>query len=197
MLQYRNLNNTGNEMPKQKLIESLNNYEYVTCTGSRPQTDIRPAADAKIILIAPGSKYANKTPEFKKLIKMLMKEKNFNELMFVSEQPLTIHIKKYLIEFKASNPTIYVEDYSYDLFLIELPKHASACPHEIVSKETIDKWCYDHYTLPERLSLILSGDPQAVWIGLRPGMVCRIVRLSETAGSAITYRYCIAGGVSA
>lgn len=195
MLTYRKIIQTSETLPKQKLIDTLNNFEYVVISGNRPATDLRGEARARIVLIAPGSKYANKSPEFKKLIKILMRDGNFNELMFVSDRPLTIHIYKYIDEFKAENPNIYIEAYDYSMFIIEIPAHDSSCPHEIMSKEEIAKFCHDHYTFPERLELILTGDPQAVWIGLRHGMVCRITRLSETAGTAITYRYCISGNI--
>ncbi len=196
LLSYRNLTLTSDRLSSQKLSESLNNYEYTIISGSREATDIRGEARSKIVLIAPNSKYANKSPEFKKLIKALMKDVGFNELMFVSEQPLTIHIIKYLQEFKEQNKNIYLEHYEYSMFGIEKPAHIMACKHTIMSQKEVEEFCHKHYTFPENQQRILSGDPQAVWIGLRPGMMCRVLRISETAGNAIAYKYCIHGSVN-
>jgi DNA-directed RNA polymerase subunit H len=196
LLSYRNLTLTSEKLLPQKLSEALNNYEYVIISGSREATDIRGEARAKIVLIAPNSKYANKSPEFKKLIKALMKDTGFNELMFVSEQPLTIHIIKYLDEFKKENKNIYVEEYEYSMFGIEKPAHVMVPKHIIMSQKEVDEFCYKYYTAPKNQQHIYSGDPQAVWIGLRPGMMCRVLRLSETAGEAIAYKYCIPGSVN-
>lgn len=197
MMGYRNLTLTSDILPKQKLIESLNNYEHVTISGSRPRTDVRDEARARVVMIAPGSKYANKSQDFKKLVKALMKSAgDATEVMFISMNPLTRQIKKYLADdFKVEYPGIYTEDYDYSIFMIEAPAHAQVDKHIIMSRAEAQAFCDRHYLQQRKLPFILAGDTQAVWIGLRPGMVCKIIRVSETAGIAETMRYCVPGAI--
>lgn len=42
-----------------------------------------------------------------------------------------------------------------------------------------------------KLPHILESDPVAMFIGLRPGEVCKITRPSQSAGVHIVYRYCV------
>uniref|UniRef100_A0A6C0L1X7 RNA polymerase subunit H/Rpb5 C-terminal domain-containing protein n=1 Tax=viral metagenome TaxID=1070528 RepID=A0A6C0L1X7_9ZZZZ len=48
-----------------------------------------------------------------------------------------------------------------------------------------------HIPSLEKLPIILDNDPQAMFIGLRPGELCKIVRPSLSAGVHIAYRYCL------
>lgn len=193
MMKYRNTTLSNPALIADTVVQKLNHYEFVTIQGHRPKTDPRGEAIVIVILIAPNSKYANKSGDFKKLLKGLPKSKTGDtlEVMFVSEEPLTIHIKKHLIQYRQQNPKILLEDYDYSIFEIETPKHSSVPPHSIASDEEVREYCDTHFTSKEFFPKIIQTEAQAVWLGLRPGMVARIERVSETAGRAIAYRYCI------
>ena len=194
MTKYRNLTVVSEILQKQKFMETLNNYEYVAISGKRPKTDTRGEAVAKIVMLAPGTKFAKKSADFKKLLKTLMKSSDCTEIMFVSEDPLTISIKKYLDdEFHNDYIGIYAEHYDYGIFMIETPAHSQVDRHEILSASAAEDFLWEYYIQKKDLAHILTGDPQAVWLGMRAGMVCKIVRVSETAGSAEVYKVCVNG----
>lgn len=189
---YRNCVMTSEQLSRQKLVEHLNHHEYIMMLGNRSANDVRGAADIAYILIAPNSKYSNKSGDFTKLLRILPKVAAGKrlEVLFVSDTIFTIHIKKVLIKYREANPGIMLEDYTYDLFKIEIPKHVSVPEHSIAPVAEVDEFCKKHYTNILNFPLIDSVDPPAVWLGLRPGMVCKIMCLSENAGIMPIYRYC-------
>ncbi len=193
MCGYRGIKLTGEPLDSGTVVQKINHYEFVTISGSRPANDIRGPATTIIILIAPKSKYSTKSVEFKKLLKGLPKVKEGEnlEVMFVSDVPLTVHIEKHLRQFKDENPKIILEDHNYSIFLIETPKHSSVPLHKIAPIAEVEWFCRRYYKNKDNFPRILQSDPQAVWLGLRPGMVVKIYRISETAGIAIAYRICV------
>ena len=61
----------------------------------------------------------------------------------------------------------------------------------ILSEEEKDKVLKTYSATPEQMPQILKSDPQAKFLGVRKGDMCEIIRASETAGNALTYRMCI------
>lgn len=195
LMTYRNVVISSNPIDAETVVQKLNHYEFVTIAGKRSKDDPRGEATVIIILIAPNSKFSSKSGDFKKLLKGFPKMKFGDnlEILVVSEFALTIHIKKYILKYKTQNPKIHIEDYDYSIFMIEAPKHESVPLHTIATDEEVEEFCAQYYTTRDKFPKILQSDTQAVWLGLRPGIVVRIVRVSETAGIAIAYRICIKG----
>ena len=190
MLEHRRVL-VDNPLGADQVVQKLNHYEYVVINGARPDTDQRGAATVVTILIAPNSKYSNKTGDFKKLLKDLPKTTGILEVIFVSDLPLTIHIKKQMITHKIMHPTMILEDHDYRIFLINPTEHVAVPVHIIATNEEIALLCRYYCTTADKLPKILQNDVQAVWLGLRPGMVVKIYRKSETGGIAVAYRYCV------
>lgn len=188
MMEYRNVALAEPALTTDIVSQKLNHFEYVIIHGKRPSTDMRGEAAVYVILLSPTSKYAAKSAEFKKLLKVLPKTKI--EVVFISEEPLTIHIKKVLVQIRLEM-LIAIEDYPYSIFMIEAPKHESVPIHTIATDAEVAEFCIEHFTTRERFPKIIQSDVQAVWLGLKPGMVVRVDRISETAGTAIAYRYCV------
>ena len=44
--------------------------------------------------------------------------------------------------------------------------------------------------LSKELSVIPLNDPVAKFVGLRRGQVCRVVRVNDTGGTGVAYRWC-------
>ena len=174
------------------VVQKLNHHEHIMITGKRPATDIRGAATVVTILIAPNSKYANKTADFKRLLKDLPKTEGVLDVILVSEDPLTTHIKKQILAHKEENAHMIIEDHDYRPFMINPTEHKAVPKHVIPTHEEITRLCRYFYTSPEKFPKILQSDVQAVWLGLKPGMVVKIYRVSETGGVSVAYRYCIA-----
>ena len=200
MLSYRGAILRGSVLTEDQLVERLNHYEFITLIADRTDTHILGKAICYILLIKPGSKYSAKTSDFKKLLKEIpsntLKNPQPIEVMFVSENVFTIHIKKALVAWKSENHIsgMYIEDHDYEKWYIETPKHVSVPKHTIATPDEIAKFCALYYvSSPDKFPKILVNDVQAVWLGLKPGMVCKIIRVSESAGESIAYRYCIRG----
>ena len=188
MFGYRNVVLRGAQLTEDQLAQALNNYEYAIVIGEKTVNGA--TVECYVVIIAPGSKYSNKSQDFKKLTKYVPTKDVPIEVMFVSKSPLTVHVKKQLALYRSENPKYYVEDHDYEMFIIEKPRDVSVPKHVIATEKEVSAYCERHFTTKDKLPRINPMDPQAVWIGLKLGMVAKIYRLSETAGEAIVYRYC-------
>lgn len=190
---YRGIRTDYKFLPIDKFSDTLNTYEYVRIEGDR--TDSRGVNTAvTIFLIMPKSRYALRAPDFKKLFNTLTKNRLENgEVLFISEEELTNHIKKQIDELRTENKTLYIENYTYDKFVIVVPKHVSVPKHIIADRAEIDQWCDDYGTSRSELPKIFASDPPVVWLGAKPGDVIKIYRNSESAGHAVAMRQVIHG----
>jgi DNA-directed RNA polymerase subunit H len=80
------------------------------------------------------------------------------------------------------------EDEKIEIFQnILVPKHVLLTKEE--TKSVVDMYKIKPYQLP----YIKSSDPAARSIDAKPGDVVKISRGSQTAGSAVAYRYVVEG----
>lgn len=189
MMALCNITLTKEPVNNEVLATTLNNNQYITLTGTRPETDPRGEALIVVILIAPNSKYASRSEDFKKLLKGLPKAKML-EVIFITEDTLSTHLEKHMKLYMAENTWVHLERYSYDIFLIENTQHVSVDKHTIMTQDEVNEFCKTHHTNPMNLAAIKPDDPQAIWNGVKRGMVVRITRVSDTAGISINYRHC-------
>ncbi|MHB2027926.1 MAG: DNA-directed RNA polymerase subunit RpoH/Rpb5 C-terminal domain-containing protein [Acidimicrobiales bacterium] len=176
---YRIYNIKTEQLSSEQFNKTFSDDSYVYIQSATPDN-----ISHITIMISPSSPYYLKFPEFKKLLNSkLLSEVDI--LLFITKDGFNTHFKRQL---KNSNK--YIEDCTYSLFLIETPLH-SLCPtHKIATDEELTilkKYHIDIKMLPK----ILLSDPMAVWIGLKKGQVCKILRLSEATGESIQYRFCI------
>ena len=194
MMQRRRATLSGAPLTRIELADRLNDHEYAVIDGVRTDDphDPRPGAVINIVLIAPGSKYATKSMDFNKLFKSLPKQSTQRqEIIFVSELDMTPHIKRHIHVHRSAYTNIFIEDYSYDIFKIDAPSHSLVPPHIVMTEAEVEELCSRNKTNRKYFPQILHTDPQAVWLGLQPGMCVKILRVSETAGTAVAYRYCV------
>lgn len=113
------------------------------------------------------------------------------EIMFVSSQEFTTYLDKILTRLREERPrNFYIESRTYTVFAAEHPRHVMVPPHIVPPQSEVDRWCALMHVTPRQFQRIRQDDPQAVWLGLRPGMVVKIQRISETAGEAPAWRLC-------
>jgi DNA-directed RNA polymerase subunit H (RpoH/RPB5) len=183
--------------PTSDVVKKLNHTEYILIHSSRPDTDIRGKAKVVACLIAPGSKYSNTTHDFKNLLKVLNKLHvgERMDIIIISSTAVTIHLKKQIIIFRTESEKgdrcIKIDDYEYKNFLIDITKSVNAVTHSIASPDEVLAFTKRHFITIDQLPKILANDAQAIWLGARPGMVVKIHRPSENAGSAVAYRVCV------
>tara|TARA_Y100000389_G_scaffold109340_1_gene106399 strand:+ start:4549 stop:5121 length:573 start_codon:yes stop_codon:yes gene_type:complete len=90
---------------------------------------------------------------------------------------------------------VYIQIIPFSRLLFNITKHKLVPKHTRITKKVFDKDYTDfldtyHINSLDKLPSILSTDPVASFIGLRPGELCKIERFSETSGKYITYRLC-------
>jgi len=75
----------------------------------------------------------------------------------------------------------------------QISKHFLIPKHELLTKEESDQVIARFNATPGQFPYILSTDPVAKEIGAKPGNFVRVIRKSETAGTAVYYRYVVEG----
>ena len=191
MAAIRNIKLSTPVLSSGAFTQELNHQEYVKIVGSRVGDPLRADAKVTIFLIARGSVIGQKAADFKKILKEFETAATKNEIIVVTDKPLTIHITKKINEFQRQNNNVEVENYDYEIFMSNPLEHVLVPKHEIASEKEIDEYCFIHCTSKIHFPKILQSDPPAVWIGLKPGNVVLIHRLSETSGVFFVYRYCV------
>lgn len=182
MLAYRGLELTGAVLTSAEFGQKINMHEYVIVTATRGDKSVH-----QFYILNIGAKYCNKSPEFAKLLAAI-KEPAGLSVMFISPDSFSNSILGKITEFHLKNPTAYVEHHEYYKFYAEHPKHVMASKHEIAAADEIENYCKIHCAIVADFPRINVKDTQAVWIGARPGDICKIHRISENAGITIVYR---------
>jgi DNA-directed RNA polymerase subunit H len=185
---YRKIQTNHKFVDFEEFKRNFNSNEYLIVEGTR--NDAHGLRSSYIVLMAPESKFATKTMDFKKLISALdlSKNKGNNEILFISENKLSIFIVKVLQEYKTLYPSLYIDHHTYPKFTLVIPEHSKVPKHEIMTIDEVIEYCRDNYIQKENSPKILHTDPVVVWLGARIGDFMRIHRLSETSGISIVYR---------
>lgn len=180
------------ELNNKQIAQLLSQREYIIISAERPQEDLRGAATIGVVLIAPGSKVVRASATLKKLMRDVMKLKKAVplEVLIITDEPMQERLMVH-DEIKDKHTGVSIENYPYMIFLVDITAHESSPEHYLVSEDEISAFCKRYRVQKSDFSKILSSDPQAVWLGLRPGMIVRIIRPSESAGYAPTYRVCV------
>lgn len=84
-----------------------------------------------------------------------------------------------------------IEYFNIDDLLVNIAKHELVPKHIIVNEEE-KKMVLRKYRVKEsQLPKILVTDPMARYLGLRKGMLVKIIRKSQTSGLHVVYRIAI------
>lgn len=203
MFTYRGLEPVEAQLAESAVSRVMNTHGIIALTA-RPSGGTQTTLTA--LIIAPGSEYATKAAEMNKILARFVRDHDAAVksgtatdeygLMMVGSSFDTntadyyVHVMKALDAFGHANPNIYLEVCDYSVFLIEIPKHCMSAKHWIPSAAEVDDFCKRYGKKRSDFPRIKAKDPQATWIGLRPGMVCAVDRVSETAGKAFVYKIC-------
>jgi len=191
-LQYRGVQTTYVFAPIDKFAGTLNSYEHVKINGERVDSRGKKQL-VYIVILSPGSKYATRAPDFRKLYNTLAKSTDPTEVMFVSEQELTNHIRKQMDDIRRENPNVYIEAYTYDKFMIVYPEHVAIPPHRIATQTEVDQYYNDFGIAREDMPKIMVSDTPVMWLGAKSGDVISVTRRSESAGYSAIMRHVING----
>lgn len=184
---------TDEELNEPELIQKINHREYVMTSAIRPPSDPRGEAVIVAVIIDENSRIAKATAQLEKILAIAIKQKKPNvplEILLITKEPMQDRLMK---REDIVPEGVSISNHPYTIFLLDITKHVSAPRHELVPDAEVAEFCARYHTAKEYFSKLPMSDPQAIWLGLRPGMVVRIIRASETAGEAPIYRICIRG----
>jgi len=205
-LEYRKYNFTPAIMSDEKLAETLNSIEYVILNASKiydNKTDfakvnnLTSAKNTKnnfqygekivVLMIAPGSKYAMKSPDLKKLLTDLTgKTKEQSRYIIITKEDVKSSILRILDDFKSD--MFKYEHHTYNMFITIIPEHELVPKHEFATKEEVEEQIDVYYRQIASFPKISVRDPPIVWLGANVGDVIKITRNSENSLSAVVYR---------
>lgn len=179
---------------EQQILQQMNQREYIMVSAVRDASDPRGAATIIAVIIEPNSSISKTAKSLNKILTLAVKQKTANpmEILLITTEKMQERLTKQ-DEFKEEHKGVTINNYLYSIFLVNITEHVSAPKHELTDEKEIADFCKRYHTTKEQFSKIPASDPQAVWLGLVPGMVVRVVRASETAGEAPVYRICIKG----
>lgn len=86
---------------------------------------------------------------------------------------------------------IYVQIFFIKMLMFNVTKHELVPQHVPLSEREFEE-IRSYYNIKNKnqFPIISRHDPVAMFIGLRPGQLCKITRSSETSGRHMYYRYC-------
>ena len=194
MLKKRGATLGSPELSESQILQQMNQREYILLNAVRGENDPRGAAVIIAVIIEPNSSISKTTKSLNKILNFVVKQKKAEpmEILLITRDQMQERLTKQ-DEFKGEHGGVSISNYTYSIFLVDITEHVSAPKHELADEKEVADFCTRYRTSKDHFSKIHASDPQAIWLGLVPGMIVRVVRASESAGEAPIYRICIKG----
>lgn len=116
-------------------------------------------------------------------------------IIFIVRDGMTPSVKE-AIRLLSDKYGVFIQIFPIRNLMYNCTKHKSVPEHIRIPKSEYEGYLEDflhslHIESLNNLPKILDTDPVAMFIGLRPGEMCKIIRPSMSAGKHIVYRYCV------
>ena len=116
-------------------------------------------------------------------------------IIFLVRDGMTPSVKE-AIRLLSEKYGVFIQIFPIRNLMYNCTKHKSVPQHIRITKTEYEVYLQDfldslHIESLENLPKIFDTDPVAMFIGLRPGEMCKIIRPSMSAGEHIVYRYCV------
>lgn len=116
-------------------------------------------------------------------------------IIFLVRDGMTPSVKE-AIRLLSEKYGVFIQIFPIRNLMYNCTKHKSVPQHIRITKTEYEVYLQDfldslHIASLENLPKIFDTDPVAMFIGLRPGEMCKIIRPSMSAGEHIVYRYCV------
>lgn len=192
VFKYRNVQYNKKWLSDDDLYKKLEAYGYWGESGTRD--DLNGKREFVAVIVAADSSQGQKSKDFEKMISAIIStatDKTKLEILIITKYKLTGHILKEIIKIRIVHPTVAIETFIYDDFIICKPEHQSIPKHIIMTPSEVDELLAVMHTTKSRLPKFSMNDAMNAWIGARPGNVIKIMRTSETTAVATGYRFVI------
>lgn len=172
----------------------INYHESITVEGRRDgklpdgKADPRGASKSLFILVGPTSEAGKKTRDMRKVLPKEVTEPT--EILLIAKDEPTKNVIKAMTSYQSENPACSLSIHSYEKFISDPRKHAMVSPTSIVDEAEFAQMREDFFMDAVELPRISRSDAQAVWLGLRPGMIAMEERYTETSGIMTVYMRC-------
>ena len=116
-------------------------------------------------------------------------------IIFLVRDGMTPSVKE-AIRLLSEKYGVFIQIFPIRNLMYNCTKHKSVPQHIRITKTEYEVYLQDfldslHIESLENLPKIFDTDPVAMFIGLRPGEMCKIIRPSMSAGEHIVYSYCV------
>lgn len=193
LLEYRRIKSSYTFIGGPEFTRAILADEYIVIGGVQERPNGYKPKKIAIVLIGPGSDYANTLAKFRKMFNAVYTD-DLDIMLLITESGVSTYIKKTLMsEFTKNRNDFIIRDYPYAMFTLVVPEHVQVPEHTFASTEEISDISHGSHASLRRLQKIMDNDPMAVWIGAEPGDLIKIVRPSEASGITLVYRYCVRG----
>lgn len=123
------------------------------------------------------------------------KSKDFNIIVLVCDC-MTPSVKEAIRVLNSKHDNVFVQIFQIRSLMFNVTKHKWVPKHERIKESEYSKYLADfldslHINDTSHLPKITESDPVAMFIGLRPGDICKITRPSKSAGKHTFFRYCV------
>jgi DNA-directed RNA polymerase subunit H (RpoH/RPB5) len=117
----------------------------------------------------------------------------YNIIMILKEKPHNIILNKIQdihssVNIDEKEKRMFLEYFIQDELKYNCSRHFLVPKHSKCSKEELDLVLKKYSVSLSQLPKMIHDDPQAKYLGLRPGDVCKIERISPTTGKYVYYR---------
>ena len=92
---------------------------------------------------------------------------------------------------------VFIQIFPIRNLMYNVTKHSNVPKHIRIPMRDFESFGLEdfldslHINSLTKLPKILESDPVAMFIGLQPGELCKIIRPSQSAGQHFVYRYCV------
>ena len=117
-------------------------------------------------------------------------------IVFIVCDGMTPSVKE-AVRLLSTKYNVFIQIFPIRNLMYNVTKHKAVPQHIRIPKTEYASYLTEfldslHIDSLDKLPKILDTDPIAMFIGLRPGEMCKIIRPSMSAGKHIVYRYCVA-----
>ena len=139
-----------------------------------------------ILLFHYNSELYSKTQDLKKILNLFKKKTFQYDIILITKNEISTHVKNFIDTIKNK---LHINNYTYKLFTIIIPKHILSNKHDIVLKENEEE-LLNNVLMCKKANLpkIKISDPQIIWSSGKIGDIVCITRYDDISGITLYYR---------